>query len=101
MQANQIRRLVALNRDQRLVGIVSLGDLAVGTADEKLAAQTLEQVSQPASPKTHERPTTPASPEPAHPLPGDPEAPALPAVEQDQPGGSSTGCTTFSQRSRK
>src|SRR5437870_4619814 len=29
MAAQQIRRLVVLNRDDRLVGIVSLGDLAV------------------------------------------------------------------------
>src|SRR5262245_56067255 len=29
MEQNQIRRLVVLNRDKRLVGIVSLGDLAV------------------------------------------------------------------------
>jgi hypothetical protein len=33
--------------DKRLVGIVSLGDLAVDTGDEKLAGETLEQVSEP------------------------------------------------------
>jgi CBS domain-containing protein len=33
MKENQIRRLVVLNRDKRLVGIVSLGDLAVKTGD--------------------------------------------------------------------
>jgi CBS domain-containing protein len=47
MKENQIRRLVVLNRDKRLVGIVSLGDLAVETGDEKLAGKTLEQVSLP------------------------------------------------------
>jgi len=47
MKENQIRRLVVLNRDKRLVGIVSLGDLAVETGDEKLAGETLEQVSEP------------------------------------------------------
>ena len=47
MQENQIRRLVVLNRDKRLVGIVSLGDLAVETRDEHLAGKTLEEVSQP------------------------------------------------------
>jgi CBS domain-containing protein len=45
MQENQIRRLVVLNRDKRLVGIVSLGDLAVEAGDEKLAGKTLEDVS--------------------------------------------------------
>ena len=47
MREHQVRRLVVLNRDKRLVGIVSLGDLAVETGDEKLAGRTLEQVSMP------------------------------------------------------
>jgi CBS domain-containing protein len=47
MGEHQIRRLVVLNRDKRLVGIVSLGDLAVETGDEKLAGNTLEHVSLP------------------------------------------------------
>jgi len=41
----QVRRLVVLNRLKRLVGIVSLGDLAVETGDEQLAGNTLEAVS--------------------------------------------------------
>jgi CBS domain-containing protein len=47
MQEHQIRRLVVLNRDKRLVGIVSLGDLAVETGDERLAGKTVEHVSLP------------------------------------------------------
>ncbi len=47
MQEHQVRRLVVLNRDNRLAGIVSLGDLAVETGDEKLAGRTLEEVSLP------------------------------------------------------
>lgn len=47
MQENQIRRLVVLNGDEHLVGIVSLGDLAVETGDERLAGETLEKVSEP------------------------------------------------------
>jgi CBS domain-containing protein len=47
MRERQIRRLVALNRDKRLVGIVSLGDLAVETGDRDLAGKTLEHVSEP------------------------------------------------------
>ncbi len=47
MKEHQIRRLVVLDRDKRLVGIVSLGDLAVETGDEKLAGKTLEEVSLP------------------------------------------------------
>lgn len=47
MQERQIRRLPVLNHDKRLVGIVSLGDLAVRTNDDRLSGQTLEQVSEP------------------------------------------------------
>jgi CBS domain-containing protein len=50
MQENQVRRLVVLDRDKRLVGLVSLGDLAVETGDDELAGQTLGQVSQPTLP---------------------------------------------------
>jgi CBS domain-containing protein len=50
MAARQIRRLLVLNRDKRLVGIVSLGDLAVEAGDRKQAGQVLEKVSEPAQP---------------------------------------------------
>jgi CBS domain-containing protein len=50
MEQNQIRRLAVLNRKKRLVGIVSLGDLAVDTGDEQLAGHTLEAISEPAMP---------------------------------------------------
>lgn len=48
MKQNQIRRLPVLNRGKRLVGIVSLGDLAIDTQDEELAGTTLEAISAPA-----------------------------------------------------
>jgi CBS domain-containing protein len=48
MRDKRIRRLVVLNRDKRLVGILSLGDLAVDAGDERLAGQTLERISAPA-----------------------------------------------------
>jgi CBS domain-containing protein len=51
MEQNQIRRLVVLNHDKRLVGILSLGDLAVDTGDERLAGHTLEAISEPAVPQ--------------------------------------------------
>jgi len=51
MELNQVRRLVVLNRDKRLVGIVSLGDLAVKAGDGGLSGEALEQVSEPAAPK--------------------------------------------------
>jgi CBS domain-containing protein len=46
MRNKKIRRLVVLNEDKRLVGVVSLGDLAVASGgDEEVAGKTLEQVS--------------------------------------------------------
>ena len=50
MEDNQIRRLAVLNRDKRLVGIVSLGDLAVKAGDDHLSGEALERVSEPALP---------------------------------------------------
>ncbi|HEY3198298.1 MAG TPA: CBS domain-containing protein [Nitrospirales bacterium] len=47
MQSKQIRRVPVLSRDKRLVGILSLGDLAQRTQDSKLAGKTLEEVSTP------------------------------------------------------
>jgi CBS domain-containing protein len=51
MEARQIRRLPILNLDKRLVGIVSLGDIAIRGADREMARETLQEVSQPAAPK--------------------------------------------------
>lgn len=45
MQDRQIRRLPVLNQDKKLVGIVSLGDLAVRTHNDKMSGETLEHVS--------------------------------------------------------
>jgi CBS domain-containing protein len=47
MQSAQLRRLLVVNSDGRLAGIVSLGDLALQTGDEELTGETLERVSEP------------------------------------------------------
>jgi CBS domain-containing protein len=46
MEEKQIRRLAVLNRQKRLIGIVSLGDLAVDAREENIAGQVLERVSE-------------------------------------------------------
>ncbi len=47
MEEHKIRRLVVVDRDERLVGIVSLGDLALGIHDEQLVGEVVERVSEP------------------------------------------------------
>ena len=46
MGDQQIRRLPVLNRDKRLVGVVSLGDLSL-TGKRKAAGEALQDISQP------------------------------------------------------
>jgi CBS domain-containing protein/sporulation protein YlmC with PRC-barrel domain len=50
MAEEQVRRLVVLNQSKQLVGIISLGDLAVHTGDVRQAGETLEGVSEPSEP---------------------------------------------------
>jgi len=47
MRDRQIRRLLVMNQAKRLVGILSLGDLATETGDEDRAGDVLEIVSEP------------------------------------------------------
>lgn len=46
MEERQIRRLPILDQNHRLVGMVSLGDLALRTTDGLLVAEVLERVSE-------------------------------------------------------
>ncbi|MHB0999337.1 MAG: CBS domain-containing protein [Armatimonadota bacterium] len=46
MADNQVRRL-PVTRGNKLVGIVSLGDLAVDIGEEELMGETLEHISEP------------------------------------------------------
>ena len=47
MRDKQVRRLIVLNRDNRLAGLVSLGDIAVETGDTQMSGEALQGVSQP------------------------------------------------------
>jgi CBS domain-containing protein len=46
MGDKQVRRLPVLDRNKRLVGIVSLGDLAVETRDDRMSGDALKQISE-------------------------------------------------------
>jgi CBS domain-containing protein len=50
MRDVQIRRVPVLNRREELVGMVSLGDLATRSTDEREVKDTLEGISQPSQP---------------------------------------------------
>ncbi|HAH85945.1 MAG: CBS domain-containing protein [Armatimonadota bacterium] len=47
MADNQIRRLPIVDNTDRLIGIISLGDLAVDVGEEDVVAETLEEISIP------------------------------------------------------
>lgn len=46
MRENQIRRLIVLDRNKTVRGVVSLGDLAARTGDRRAAGETLQKISQ-------------------------------------------------------
>jgi CBS domain-containing protein len=50
MEENQVRRLIVTDYSGTPVGIVSLGDIAAKTGDERLAGEVLQRVSKPAAP---------------------------------------------------
>lgn len=50
MEEKQVRRLPILNAQKRLVGIVSLGDIATASGDTNLAGETISEVSTPSRP---------------------------------------------------
>jgi CBS domain-containing protein len=51
MEEKQIRRLPILNRQKKLVGIVSLGDLAVDGGNRMVAGEAITRISQPSRPE--------------------------------------------------
>ena len=54
MAGEQIRRLPVLDKNRKLVGIVSVGDIAVNAQNRQLTGKVLEDVSQPSLPKRGE-----------------------------------------------
>jgi CBS domain-containing protein len=47
MQETQLRRLLVIDDDRRLVGIVSLADIVQQSGDDSLGGETLERVTDP------------------------------------------------------
>ncbi|KFA89625.1 CBS domain-containing protein [Archangium violaceum] len=53
MRELQVRRLLVVDERERLIGIVSLGDLAMEMEDQRLAGRVLEGISEPSTAMTH------------------------------------------------
>lgn len=47
----RIRRLPVLNRDKRLIGVCSIGDIAAKHEDKSLSGRMLSEISKPATPR--------------------------------------------------
>jgi CBS domain-containing protein len=54
MRQRQIRRVPVLNHDKRLTGIVSIGDVAVTTHDDRMVGRAIEDISEPSMPRRWE-----------------------------------------------
>jgi CBS domain-containing protein len=46
MREKEVRRMLIMNRQNRLVGVVSLGDIAKTTGEKELAGETLGQIAE-------------------------------------------------------
>ena len=46
MESQQIRRLLVVNREKELVGVLSLGDLALSRGADSMTRQTLQGISE-------------------------------------------------------
>jgi CBS domain-containing protein len=46
MREREVRRIIILNREKRLAGVVSLGDLAKASGERELAAETLGSIAE-------------------------------------------------------
>jgi len=46
MQDKEVRRMLILNRQKRLVGVISLGDIAKTTGEGELAGETLGEIAE-------------------------------------------------------
>jgi CBS domain-containing protein len=51
MQERQVRRVIVFDRNLRLSGILSLGDLAADSGDPKRVGQVVQDISEPAMPR--------------------------------------------------
>lgn len=46
MQEKEVRRMLVLNRQKRLVGVLSLGDIAKASSEKNIAGETLGEIAE-------------------------------------------------------
>jgi CBS domain-containing protein len=92
METRQIRRVPVLNRGKRLVGIVSLGDIAI-SSNPAFSGLALRDVSEPRMPTARQRRLAERS-RPSQMMPRVPGAPGAPAGE----GAGRNGASRTSRR---
>jgi CBS domain-containing protein len=46
MQQKEVKRMLILDRDRKLVGVVSLGDISMASGEQQLAGETLREISE-------------------------------------------------------
>jgi CBS domain-containing protein len=97
MEEKQIRRVPVLNREKRLVGILSLGDIAT-SSNPAFSGMALRDVSQPAEPSARQRRLAQDS-EPAD-MPNVPGERQAPAGRSKSRGGSRERAATKKRSSR-
>ena len=97
MEERQVRRLPVLNREKRLVGIVSLGDIAI-SSNPAFSGMALRDVSEPREPTARQRRLAERS-EPAG-MPAVSDAPRRPVGETRTRGKSSQRRSTGTRKTK-
>ena len=98
MEERQIRRVPVLNRGKRLVGIVSLGDIAISSSPA-FSGIALRDVSEPREPTTRQRRLAERSQPPK--MPKVPEATRGPAAAKRSGGDTARRRTTSTKKSSR
>jgi CBS domain-containing protein len=101
MEQKQIRRLPVLDRAERVVGIVSLGDIAT-SSNPAFSGIALRDVSQPRNPSARQRRLASASElQPVPQVPGATRRPGSTQRQRANAGGRSRGAAKSSRQSRR
>ena len=100
MEERQIRRVPVLNREKRLVGIVSLGDIAI-SSNPAFSGMALRDVSEPRQPTARQRRLAQRSQTRMPRVPGATATPAPAADKRTRPSTSSSRRPASARKSKR